>query len=577
MNNIRVLLVDDDEDDYIFTRDLLQDALYTNYELDWTTDGRVALEDSVSKHYDVALVDYRLGEERGTDILRSAQEIGVSIPFILFTGDNSVEIDREALEIGASDYLVKSEITVPLLDRAIRYAIERKKSEAQLLHLAQYDSLTGLLNRASFHAQLISSIAQARRSGDDWGLFVLDLDGFKSVNDTLGHPVGDGLLRMVAVRLRESLRDSDIIARLGGDEFAIIGSHLNAVGGAAEVAGKIVSTLSAPFTIQGEHVQVGASVGITVFCIDGESADQLMKNADLALYDAKRGARGSYRFYDVEMNSSAQTRKALAAELQGAIANGELGLCYQPKVETHTGFIVGVEALARWRHPEKGDIPPSEFIPIAEATGAIGPLGDWVLESVCRQIKDWTVNGLRPLPVAINLSTIQLKCNDFLDRVIDTLNETGVDPTMLEFELTESMIMQDPPAAAKLMRNLKELGVTLAIDDFGVGHSSLSYLMQFPVDKLKIDRSFVSRVIQDQSAAAIARTIVTLAKNLNLKIVAEGVETRDQYEFCKAEECDEIQGFYFCHPLAADSLMDRYKARSLLDVVLNSGMAVAAP
>ena len=577
MTAIRALLVDDDEDDYVLTKDLLQDASHTDYDLVWRRNPTCVFEESFHDRFDVVLVDYRLGESCGLDTIRSAIEIGVTIPFILFTGENSVDIDREALHVGASDYLVKSQMTGPLLDRAIRYAIERKKVEAQLVQLAQFDSLTGLLNRVSFQTQLLSSIAQAKRIEEDWGLFLLDLDGFKSVNDTLGHPAGDELLRVVAGRLRRCLRDSDIVARLGGDEFCVIGPYLNSVEGASEVARKITEALKRPYHIHEHTVHVSASVGITMFCADGESAEQLMKNADLALYDAKRRARGGYRFFDEGMNENARVRETLGAALAYALDNGQISLNYQPKVEARTGFVVGVEALARWRHPEKGQISPDEFIPIAESTGVIGQLGDWVLKSACTQINEWRGRGLRPLPIAINLSSLQLKYGDFLDRVMRTIGDADVDPAMLEFELTESMIVEESESVARLIRGLKDLGVSFAIDDFGVGYSSLSYLMQFPVDKLKIDRSFVARVNQDRNAAAIARTIVALAKNLNLKIVAEGVESREQYEFFKGEGCDEVQGFYFCQPLDANALTDRYKARTILDVVQQSTLDAVSP
>lgn len=573
MDRIRVLLVDDDEDDYVLARDLLSEAIHTRYDLTWETDlnwgspESSTMQDALNGAYDIMLVDYRLGEKRGTQVIRSMLESGITIPCILFTGENSVEIDREALEVGASDYLIKSQISAPLLDRAIRYAIERKKSEAALVKLAQYDSLTGLLNRVSFQTQLLSSIAHAKRLGEDWGLFLLDLDGFKAINDTLGHPAGDSLLSMVAKRLQKGLRDSDIIARLGGDEFCIIGPYLNGIAGASEVARKISDSLSTPYVLNGQTVHIGASVGITMFCADGINADQLMKNADLALYDAKKGARGGFRFFDSDMNNNARIRMSMGKELKIAIAQEQLGLCYQPKIDAQTGCIVGAEALARWWHPSKGQISPLEFIPVAESTGLIGQLGDWVLQSACNQINSWRDEGLNPLQVAVNLSTVQLKYSDFLDRVLRTIETSKVDPSLIEFEITESMIVQESESAIKLLNGLKDIGVSLAIDDFGVGYSSLSHLAQFPVDKLKIDRCFVSGVGPDTKATAIAKTIIDLGKNLDMTIVAEGVETEEQYRFFRSEGCHEIQGFYFCEPLAVVPFTDKYKQNPIIEAM----------
>lgn len=573
MDRIRVLLVDDDEDDCVLARELLKEALHTRYDLTWETDlnwgapESTTMQDALNGTYDIMLVDYRLGEIRGTHVIRSMVEYGITIPCILFTGENNVAIDREALEAGASDYLVKSQITAPLLDRAIRYAIERKKSEAALVQLAQYDSLTGLLNRSSFQTQLLSSIAHAKRLGEDWGLFLLDLDGFKAVNDTLGHPAGDSLLSMVARRLQKELRDSDIIARIGGDEFCVIGPYLSGISGAAEVARKILTTLSAPYVLNGQTVHIGASVGITMFCADGVNAEQLMKNADLALYDAKKSTRGGYRFFDSDMNNKARIRMSMGKELKIAIDRKQLGLCYQPKVDALTGCIVGAEALARWWHPSQGQISPLEFIPVAESTGSIGQLGDWVLQSACNQINSWCDEGLKPLQIAVNLSTVQLKYSDFLDRVLRTIETSKVDPSLLEFEITESMIVQESDSAIGLLNNLKDIGVSLAIDDFGVGYSSLSHLAQFPVDKLKIDRSFVSAVGLDTKATAIAKTIIDLGKNLDMTIVAEGVETEEQYRFFRSEGCHEIQGYYFCEPLEVVPFTDKYRQNSVIEAM----------
>jgi diguanylate cyclase (GGDEF)-like protein len=457
---------------------------------------------------------------------------------------------------------VKSQITAPLLDRAIRYAIERKRNEEQLLQLAQFDALTGIANRAHFNTHLKNTIAQAKRSGVQGALLLLDLDNLKKINDSLGHPEGDRLLQDVASRLSACIRESDFVARLGGDEFAVIGPNVVGAEGAVNLARKIGEIFDAPFSLSDQTIYSGASVGISLFPADSDQPDDLLKNADMALYEAKKKSRGTYRFFDADMNLWAQARRTMAVELRDAVFGDGLELHFQPMVSTSNGAMAGVEALVRWPHPQRGMIPPETFIRAAETSGTIVPLGAWVLRTACQQMTKWRAVGLPPISVSINLSPIELRQANFAQSVRRVLDAAGIDPLLIEFEITENVVMENADSCIKTMRALQEIGISLAIDDFGVGYSSLSYLMNFPLNRLKIDRSFISRVTDDPNTAAIARTIIALAKNLNLGIVAEGVESRAQLEFCRREGCDEVQGFYFSQALSAERLIEWYRQRT---------------
>ncbi len=557
----RILLIEDDEDDYILARELLSEAFGPELRLDWTDHWAIGLERIARGEHDVYLVDYRLGERSGLDIIREAIAAGSTAPFILLTGQDCRETDIEAMEAGATDYLVKTQITAPLLDRAIRYSIERKKVENRLSRLARYDELTGLANRSLFHSSLKDAIAQTGRTEKIGALLLLDLDHFKDINDSLGHPAGDQLLKEVSKRLLETVRATDVVARLGGDEFAVIATNLRDWRGAEVLAEKIIGRLSAPVEVEGREVYTRTSIGVTLFPRDGEDTDHLLKNADMALYQAKNEGRGRHQFYNAELNARAQRRKVVETELRYALTQGAFVLAYQPKVCLETGAVVGVEALLRWPHPELGLISPSEFVPIAEDSGLIVPIGEWVLRAACAQHLAWQDQGLPAIPVAVNLSAVQFRSAHLVDTVRQVVEEIGMDAKQLELEITESMIMDNLESTTELLHHLHELGVRLSIDDFGTGHSSLAYLKRFPIDRLKIDRSFVRDVVDDPDDAVIAKTIISLAKNLRLGVVAEGVESEAQLQFLRRHGCEEAQGYYFSRPLAPEAFAKWYRGR----------------
>jgi len=434
---------------------------------------------------------------------------------------------------------------------------ERKESEKRIHQLAHYDALTGLYNRFSLQSRLEQALLAARREHEQLAVMFIDMDRFKVINDTLGHPVGDRLLIEVAQRLRASVRESDIVARLGGDEFVVVLTGMGASMVAAPIAGKIVHSLCQPYLIEGSTLHTSPSVGISIFPVDGEDADQLMKNADTAMYHAKEQGRNNYQFFTAAMTAAAGERLELERGLREALAQGLLELHYQPQVCTRDGRICGVEALARWRHPQQGLIPPLKFIPIAEETGLIEPLGSWVLEAACQQLAAWRAEGVSGVRMAVNLSAHQLRSPTLVEQVRGAMARHGLQKGDLELEVTESAAMADPEHAIGQLLALRELGVELAIDDFGTGYSSLAYLKLLPIQTLKLDRTFVRDIESDDNDAAISAATLALAHSMGLKVVAEGVETDAQRAFLAAHDCDILQGYLFGKPQPAAELLAR--------------------
>jgi diguanylate cyclase (GGDEF)-like protein/PAS domain S-box-containing protein len=438
----------------------------------------------------------------------------------------------------------------------------RKEAEQEIELLAYHDALTRLPNRALAKDRLIQVLAMAKRDNRHVGVLHIDLDRFKKVNDSLGHAIGDQLLLAVATRLSETVRESDTVARFGGDEFTIICPGIADVADVTAVARKIVEALTDPFTLAGEEVYLSASIGIAISPSDGDCADELLKHADIAMYSAKARGRNSYQFYCDKFNRKSQERLSLENGLRRALQYGEFSLVYQPQIDLRGDKMIGMEALVRWNHPTKGLINPAEFISLAEETGLIIPLGEWVLRAACAQTKSWQNNGLPKSRVAVNISGHQFKQKDFIDMVEKALKNTGLPPDCLELELTESIVMEDVDEAIMTIVDLKTRGINIAIDDFGTGYSSLSYLKHFPIDRLKIDQSFVTDITTDPDSAAITEAIIAMARSLGLDIVAEGVETTEQLDFLRERQCHVMQGFFFARPLKADDFHRYYSERS---------------
>jgi diguanylate cyclase (GGDEF)-like protein/PAS domain S-box-containing protein len=430
---------------------------------------------------------------------------------------------------------------------------ERKQAEERIHHLAYYDALTNFPNRSLLTKLVDQALTVAQRSKQTGCVMFIDLNRFKMINDTLGREVGDALLCEVAQRFRLALRDQDIVARLGGDEFAIglfdISQHYEAT----MVAQKLLQSLNAPFIIDGHDLRVGASIGISVYPQDGQDAETLLRLADIAMYRAKQGGDSdaeNVAFYSQDMNQGMQERMRIESGLRQALGNGQLLLHYQPKYSIASGQIIGAEALVRWKHPERGLVPPAEFIPLAEATGLVVQVGEWVLEAACAQAQRWKEMGLPPVRLAVNVSAREFT-SALPGRVTETLKRYGLEATWLELEITESTLMHNIDRVIGIMDRLTALGITLSLDDFGTGYSSLSYLKRFPIDTLKIDRSFTTGIPSDTNDCAIASTIISIAQQLRHKVIAEGVETVEQLAFLKDSGCDEVQGYLFSRPLPA--------------------------
>ncbi|SDE86422.1 diguanylate cyclase/phosphodiesterase [Massilia sp. PDC64] len=432
-------------------------------------------------------------------------------------------------------------------------AVERQEARNRLTYLAQYDPLTSLPNRRRLAHSLEDAIAAAARVGSRAAVMFIDLDRFKNVNDMLGHGVGDQLLVQAAKRLSACARAGDVVARLGGDEFALVLPALEDDGAADGIAARVIEALAQPFYLAGQQLFVSASVGIATYPENGRDAETLLKNADTAMYGAKNGGRNNYQFYLAEMHENATQRLQTETQLRQALERGEFLLHYQPKLDLATNTISGFEALLRWHHPQRGLVPPLEFIDILEDTGLILPVGEWVIGDVCRQLKTWQALGMTVQPVAINLSARQLQQADLAGAVERIVARAGVDPALLEFELTESMLMADPEGAVEILARIKALGMRLSVDDFGTGYSSLAYLKRFPLDALKIDRTFVRDLPDDPDDAAITKAVIRLAHSLSLKVVAEGVENVDQLRELEQYGCDQIQGYYVSRPLPAQA------------------------
>ena len=446
---------------------------------------------------------------------------------------------------------------------------ERKRAEETIRHRAYHDALTGLPNRTLFVDHLSLALAQARRTGRTMAVMFIDLDRFKLVNDTAGHPEGDGLLVTVGQQLKELVREGDTVARVGGDEFTVLLPEIARVGDAVEVAQRILESLRQPRLRAGHEFNITPSIGITIYPTDdgsaeGEDAETLLTNADIAMYRAKDEGGNRYRIHTPAMNASILERLVLETDLRHALEREEFVVYYQPQVSLSTGQVVGAEALVRWQHPERGLVMPMEFIPVAEETGLIVPLGEWVLRTACAQSKAWRDEGLPCTRIAVNLSARQFQQRDLAERVAQVLKETGLGPCGLQLEITESVAIQDVDYTVLMLGQLKEMGIEIAIDDFGTGHSALSYLRRFPIDAVKIDRSFVRDLTSSSNDSEIAAAVIDMSHRLKLDVIAEGVETEEQLAFLRQRRCDEMQGYLFSRPVpAAEFATIMRQARSL--------------
>ncbi len=549
---IQVLLIEDKQDDVLQVTYLLEEAGQVNFVLHHANNLHEAEELLANRDIHVILMDLSMSDKHDLGPVKHLQHIDFTTPIVILTEEHDEKIALKALKYGVQDYLVKWVGDGHLIARSLRYAIERKNVEQHLSDLAHYDKLTGLANRDLFHERLRQALSRAQRNNHMVGLMFLDLDRFKEINDSLGHMAGDQLLIEVSKRLKHCTRETDTIARLGGDEFTVIVENIHSDDEAAAIAEKILLEMQAPFTLDGQEVFVTTSIGLTVYPTDAKDDLGLLKNADTAMYRAKAQGRNKYQYYSTEMNESSHLRLKMESQLRKALARNEFSLMYQPKVDMITGRIVGAEALLRWENEELGFVPPDEFIPIAEDTGLIIPIGEWVLRSACRQIRNWVGQGLPMVRIAVNLSARQFRQGNLAAMIGQILEDEDLTADCLPLEITESLLMADVEESKRALNDLKVMGLEIYLDDFGTGYSSLSYLKKFPIDGLKIDRSFVMDIPDDQDDMVLAQAIVAMSHALRLNVVAEGIETTKQMDFFKNLGCEEAQGYLFSRPINAD-------------------------
>ena len=692
----RILLIDDDEDDYLLTRDLLSEIKHHSVTLDWEQ-GYAAARAAIARDaHDVYLLDYRLGSDNGLGLLREAVANGCAAPLILLTGQNDRAIDNEAMQAGAADYLIKGQMDASLLERAIRYAIERartlealrlseeryalaargandglwdwqvetnyvyysprwkmmlghseeeisnspqellsrvhegdratlkaawdslkkggtehfsyeyrireksgdyrwvlargivvrdkrgyvtravgsqtditdhRRAQEQLLHDALHDNLTGLPNRTLFMDRLGFALKRARRRfAAAFGVLYVGLDRFKIVNNSLGYPSGDKLLIEISQRLSTVLRPGDTIARWGGDKFAVLLEELENTEAAIDIAERLRQVLEKPFMLDGRELFTGASIGIALSALDYSRPEEMLRDANTAMYRAKAQGNGQYRLFERSMQVKALDALQNETDLRRALERKEFVVHYQPIIDLASGDISSFEALVRWEHPQRGLVPPNDFIPLAEETGQIIPLGLWVLRESCAQLRTWQQGfaWAKNLSLCVNLSVSQLSHPDLVKQIDQALQEFGLRPGNLKLEITESGVMQDVESAIKVLNQLGELGVEFSVDDFGTGQSSLGYLQRLPIKFLKIDRSFISRMKENSRDGELVCTIIEMARKLGLDVVAEGIETAEQLALLKGLQCQYGQGYYFSKPIAGElveKLLPQFRQR----------------
>lgn len=548
---LRLLLVEDSRYDARIVRQHLKQIHGDGFELRHVR--RLAEVEAALDGFsaDCILLDLSLPDAAGTEGVTFLLSVTNGVPIVVLSVTDDHEVAISAVRLGAQDFLVKGRVDAELLNRSIRYAIERKGGESQLAHQALHDAVTGLPNRTLFTDRLRQALAKRRRSAQAVAVMFLDLDRFKAVNDQFGHDAGDDLLIEVSRRLQALLRPTDTVARFGGDEFVILCEQFDTDDEAAAIAGRVVESVSQPFRIKGKEAFVSTSVGVAL-AIDSSDPGGLIQAADLALYHAKENGQQRYEFFDDEMRKRAVSRAELQYALQRAVEKEEFQLVYQPLVELATGEIIGGEALARWRRPRHGVVEPEEFIPLAEEIGLIVPIGALLLTQACTHANSWR-DGQRLVPnLSVNVSARQLGDPKIARQVEDALAATKLAPSRLCLEITESAIMNDLDGMRAVLHGLKGLGVTLSVDDFGTGYSSLSLLRRLPFDQLKIDRSFVDGLHRDPQGQDFVAAIIGLAKTLRLSCLAEGIESPEQLSMLRNLGCELGQGFYFSRPLSSD-------------------------
>ncbi len=583
----RILIADDERP----IRELLVALLSENHDCVEVGSAEEALERLGAEPFDLVLTDIMMGGISGLEMVPQVLERAPETVVIMISGEGKIESAVTAMRAGAFDYITKP-FTVSHVEVAVRRALEyhalraakrlyennleelvnartvelrranvelqrqiseRQRAEEKAIHMEFYNVVTGLPNQTLFKDRLAHELSGARNSRRQVATLLLSLDRFQKITETLGYALGDQLLQAVAGRLTGCVSKHDTVAYFGGEEFAVLLKQVTGAEDAAKIAGRIQQSLKPAINIDGHELFVTTSIGISLYPEDGEDGQTMLKNSSAALFRTRQGGGGDYQFYTADMNERALKRLRLEHDLRRALEQKEFIVYYQPKIETLGKQIIGMEALVRWQHTELGLVSPVEFIPLAEETGLIAPLGEWVLYTACAQNKAWQDAGLEHLRVSVNLSLRQFRQADLVEMIERTLAQTGLSPDCLELELTESSMMQDAPHAVETLNRLRKLGIIISVDDFGSGYSSLSYLKHLPIDVLKIDQTFVRDMNTDPNDAAIVMAIITLAHSLNLKAIAEGVETEEQFNLLRLLRCDEVQGYLFSKPVPAEA------------------------
>lgn len=563
----KILVIDDDEQ----VRRVLLDLFSEVYNCREVSSAEAALAVLAEESFDLVISDINMGHMSGLELVPHVHSLSPDCVVLMISGQSNIETAIEAMHVGAFDYIMK-----PFDIRHVEAAVERALNQCLLLvekrrykdeleklleertaevdRLAYYDTLTSLPNRTLFEDRLTQAVALAHRANKSMAVLFIALDQLKKVNDTLGHRAGDQLMQQVAVRLKNCITESDTVARFGGDQFVLMLPEIETTQDALDVIASIQDALNPSFRLDRQELFATASVGISFFPDDGKETSILVKNAGAALYRAKKAGGNEYRFYTADMHAKASKRFELETSLRHAIDNRELLLHYQPRVAIDSLKIVGVEALVRWQHPQLGLVPPGDFIPLAEETGLILPIGEWVLREACQQNRAWLDKGFARMRVGVNISARQFQQQHLAETVMRILEETDLGAEFLELELTESSIMSNAEATIVVLNKLQTKGIAISVDDFGTGFSSLSYLKRLPIDSLKVDQSFVRDLATDPDDAALVMAIVSLAHTLRLRVVAEGVETAEQLRFLRLLRCDEIQGYLISKPLPVEGI-----------------------
>lgn len=554
-DEIEVLLVEDNPGDAWLVRILLDEVGAERFAVTHAVSLGSAFELLDDHDFDVLLVDLSLPDSSGLETVVKTRDRAADIPIVVLSGRDDEESALQALQSGAEDYLVKGQGDGEIISRSIRYSIQRKQAERRLAYLEQYDRLTGLANRALLQDRLEQALARADRENSSMiAVMLLSLDRFKEVNAEFGRDCGDALLKSVAQRLTDRVHVGNTAARVGGDEFAIVVENVEEIHEAVSLVSEILGIFDEPFEVESWEIPVSASIGIAGH--PPSEGTRMLPDAEFAMSRAKSRGGNSYQFYTEEMNVQASERLSLEGSLRRALERDEYVLYYQPQVNLQSGSIFGAEALLRWRHPEMGIVPPFKFIPVLEETGMIAEVGEWVLLTACTQAREWSESGFGPFRIAVNLSARQFEREGLAAMIKRGLGYSGLDSSCLELELTESLVMQDPEASRELLNSLKsEEGVRVSVDDFGTGYSSLSYLKLFPLDVLKIDKSFVRDIAKDPNDAAIVSAVISMSHALGLKVIAEGVETEEQLDFLREQGCDQAQGYLFSPPVPAEDFV----------------------